>query len=134
MIVVIQKVTISITFLKKDLVISLEIPQDMGKQHGSFEFGTGQSRATGPLSHPAPVRWPLVCTTWGDLLELTWVTIAASLSMGLGAAFLFIFAVKRDWFRDIEDAKYQVFWSDRGGSTKSSSGEAADGSESEKKQ
>jgi hypothetical protein len=67
-------------------------------------------------------------------LELTWVTIAASLSMGLGAAFLFVFAVKRDWFRDIEDAKYQVFWSDRGGSTKSSSGEAADGSESEKKQ
>jgi len=66
-------------------------------------------------------------------LELTWVTIAASLSMGLGAAFLFVFAVKRDWFRDIEDAKYQVFWSDRDGSGKTS-GEAADGSESEKKQ
>ena len=63
-------------------------------------------------------------------MELTWVTIAASLSMGLGAAFLFVFAVKRDWFRDIEDAKYQVFWSDRDGSN-DSSGEAADGSESE---
>lgn len=101
----------------------------------------------------------------GDLLELTWVTIAASLAMGLGAAFLFVFAVKRDWFRNIEDAKYQVFWSDRDGSNVSSdvvtglrpdttwgsqrgdaegakrpggppsfmSGEAADGSESEKK-
>jgi hypothetical protein len=32
--------------------------------------------------------------------------------MGAGAAFIFIFAVKRDYFRDIEDAKYQVFWSD----------------------
>ncbi len=52
--------------------------------------------------------------------------------MGLGAAFLFVFAVKRDWFKNIEDAKYQVFWSDREGS-KDSSGETADGSESEKK-
>lgn len=46
-------------------------------------------------------------------MELTWISIAASLAMGSGAAFLFIFAVKRDWMRDIEDAKYQVFWSDR---------------------
>ena len=69
---------------------------------------------------------------WEDPLELTWVTIAASLAMGLGAAFLFVFAVKRDWFRNIEDAKYQVFWSDREGSNHST-GEAADGSESEKK-
>ncbi len=45
-------------------------------------------------------------------MELTWVTVAASLCMGLGAGFLFVFAVKKDWFRDIEDAKYQVFWSD----------------------
>jgi hypothetical protein len=45
---------------------------------------------------------------------MTWVTIAASLAMGLGAAFLFIFAVKRDWFRDLEETKYQVFWSDNG--------------------
>jgi hypothetical protein len=47
-------------------------------------------------------------------VELTWVTIAASLAMGLGAAFLFVFAVKRDWFRDLEETKYQVFWSDQG--------------------
>ena len=59
------------------------------------------------------------------------MTIAASLAMGLGAAFLFVFAVKRGWFKDIEDAKYQVFWSDRDGAKKSS-GEAADGSESKK--
>ena len=36
----------------------------------------------------------------------------ASLAMGLGAACVFAFAVKRDYFRNIEDAKYQVFWSD----------------------
>jgi len=45
-------------------------------------------------------------------MELTWVAIAASLCMGLGAACLFVFAVKKDWFRNLEDAKYQVFWSD----------------------
>lgn len=65
-------------------------------------------------------------------MEMTWITIAASLSMGLGAAFLFIFAVKRGWFRDIEDAKYQVFWSDRNGKSKAQR-EAVDGSQSEKK-
>jgi hypothetical protein len=32
--------------------------------------------------------------------------------MGLGAACIFVFAVKRDYFRNMEDAKYQVFWSD----------------------
>lgn len=79
-------------------------------------------------------------------MELTWVSIAASLAMGLGAAFLFVFAVKRDWFRDLEEAKYQVFWSDqepgRGGSPRPPNAqpeglpnavrEAADDSQSEK--
>jgi nitrogen fixation-related uncharacterized protein len=45
-------------------------------------------------------------------MELTWITIAASLAMGLGAAFLFLYAVKKGWFHNFEDAKYQVFWSD----------------------
>jgi len=45
-------------------------------------------------------------------MELTWIALAASLFMGLGAACMFIFAVKRNYFRDVEDAKYQVFWSD----------------------
>jgi hypothetical protein len=45
-------------------------------------------------------------------MELTWVALAASLMMGLGAAVVFIFAVKRDYFHNVEDAKYQVFWSD----------------------
>lgn len=40
------------------------------------------------------------------------IALAASLAMGLGAACMFIFAVKRNYFRDLEDAKYQVFWSD----------------------
>ena len=45
-------------------------------------------------------------------VELTWVAILASLCMGLGGACVFVFAVKKDYFRDFEDAKYQVFWSD----------------------
>ncbi|HEY3441755.1 MAG TPA: hypothetical protein VGK29_13410 [Paludibaculum sp.] len=45
-------------------------------------------------------------------MELTWLALAASLMMGLGAACVFVFAVKSDYFRDLEDAKYQVFWSD----------------------
>jgi hypothetical protein len=32
--------------------------------------------------------------------------------MALAAVCIFIFAVKRDYFHNIEDAKYQVFWSD----------------------
>ncbi|MCW5976471.1 MAG: hypothetical protein KIT09_00260 [Bryobacteraceae bacterium] len=44
--------------------------------------------------------------------ELTWVAILASLAMGLAGACLFVFAVKKDYFRDLEDVKYQVFWSD----------------------
>jgi hypothetical protein len=46
-------------------------------------------------------------------MELTWVSIAASLAMGFGAAFLFVYAVKKDWMKNIEEAKYQVFWSDK---------------------
>ena len=45
-------------------------------------------------------------------MELTWVAILASVAMGLAAVCIFIFAVKKDYFRNIEDAKYQVFWSD----------------------
>ena len=45
-------------------------------------------------------------------MELTWLAILASVCMGLGAVCVFIFAVKRDYFHNIEDAKYQVFWSD----------------------
>jgi len=65
-------------------------------------------------------------------MEMTWVAIAASLAMGLAAALFFIYAVKREWFKDIEDAKYQVFWGDRNG-VKDSAREAVDGSQSEKK-
>jgi len=62
---------------------------------------------------------------------MTWVAIGASLAMALGTACLFIFAVKRDWFRDLEETKYQVFWSDPDDTTKASR-EVADGSEPEK--
>lgn len=45
-------------------------------------------------------------------MEFTWITIVASLCMGLGAVLVFVFAVKKNYFSDLEDAKYQVFWSD----------------------
>jgi len=45
-------------------------------------------------------------------MELTWLAIIASLCMGIGAVLLFVFAVKKNYFRNLEDTKYQVFWSD----------------------
>ena len=66
-------------------------------------------------------------------MELTWVSIAASLFMGLGALFVFVFAVKKGWFKNIEDAKYQVFWSDLQDSKKDASREETHGGQSEKK-
>ena len=45
-------------------------------------------------------------------MEATWVAIVASLLMATGGVCVFIFCVKRDYFRDLEDAKYHVFWSD----------------------
>ena len=45
-------------------------------------------------------------------MELTWIAILASLCMALAAVLIFVFAVKKDYFHNIEDAKYQVFWSD----------------------
>jgi hypothetical protein len=45
-------------------------------------------------------------------MEITWIAIVASLCMGMGAALVFVFAVKKNYFRNIEDAKYHVFWSD----------------------
>jgi len=45
-------------------------------------------------------------------MELTWIAILASLAMAFATACVFVFAVKKDYFRDIEETKYQVFWSD----------------------
>lgn len=45
-------------------------------------------------------------------MSLTWIAIIASLLMGVGALLIFILAVKQDYFRDLEETKYQVFWSD----------------------
>ncbi len=45
-------------------------------------------------------------------MELTWVALAASVVMGLASVCVFIWAVKKDYFRNLEDTKYQVFWSD----------------------
>ena len=42
-----------------------------------------------------------------------WVLIFGSLAMAVAAACIFIFAVKKNLFDDLEDAKYQVFWADR---------------------
>ena len=45
-------------------------------------------------------------------MELTGLAICASLLMAAATVCAFIFAVKKDYFRNIEDTKYQVFWSD----------------------
>jgi hypothetical protein len=45
-------------------------------------------------------------------MELTWIAIIASLCMGMGAALVFVFAVKKNYFKNLEDAKYHVFWSE----------------------
>ena len=45
-------------------------------------------------------------------MDLTWIAILASISMGIGAALVFVFAVKKNYFHNVEDAKYHVFWSD----------------------
>jgi nitrogen fixation-related uncharacterized protein len=45
-------------------------------------------------------------------MDVTWIAIIASLCMGFGAVLVFVFAVKKNYFQNLEDAKYQVFWSD----------------------
>ncbi|MCX6593459.1 MAG: hypothetical protein NTZ56_18245 [Acidobacteria bacterium] len=65
-------------------------------------------------------------------MELTWIAMAASLCMGLGAGCLFIVAVKKNWFHNLEDAKYQVFWSDVEELVNVSQEKKANGSEPEK--
>jgi nitrogen fixation-related uncharacterized protein len=45
-------------------------------------------------------------------MDFTWIAILASLCFGMGAVLIFIFAVKKNYFQDVEDAKYHVFWSD----------------------
>ena len=45
-------------------------------------------------------------------MDLTAIAVCASLLMAAATAFAFVWAVKKDFFRDIEDTKYQVFWSD----------------------
>lgn len=45
-------------------------------------------------------------------LELTWIALTASLLMGLAGACLFVYAVKKDYFANLEEAKFHVFWSD----------------------
>ena len=43
---------------------------------------------------------------------LLWISVLSSVLMALGGGCLFVWAVKKQYFRDLEDAKYQVFWSD----------------------
>jgi len=62
-------------------------------------------------------------------MEFTWLTILASLCMGIGAALLFVFAAKKNYFHNLEDAKYQVFWSDLEELTDSAQEEHKDGDE-----
>jgi hypothetical protein len=48
-------------------------------------------------------------------MAITWLVIVASLVIGGAALLVFILAVKRDYCRNIEDIKYQAFWSDMEG-------------------
>ncbi len=59
-------------------------------------------------------------------MVLTWIAIVASLLMGGGAVLIFIFAVKKDYFRNLEETKYQVFWSDVEELVESARGESQD--------
>ena len=45
-------------------------------------------------------------------MELTGIAVLDRTGTAAGAVCVFIYAVKKDHFRDIEEAKYQVFWSD----------------------
>jgi hypothetical protein len=36
-------------------------------------------------------------------MEVTWIAILASLCMGIGAALVFVFAVKKNYFKDVEE-------------------------------
>ncbi len=41
-------------------------------------------------------------------MDFTWIAILASLAMGFGTALIFVFAVKGNYFQNLEDAEYQV--------------------------
>ncbi len=45
-------------------------------------------------------------------MDFIWIAIFSSLAMGIGTALFFVYAVKGNHFQNVEDAKYQVFWSD----------------------
>lgn len=45
-------------------------------------------------------------------MALNLLAILACLLIELAVVCIFIFMVKRDYFRNIEDAQYQFFWSD----------------------
>jgi hypothetical protein len=75
------------------------------------------------LLHPhllVRLAWRFVIPLWRPRkpqvlvmsMSLTWIAILASLLMGVGALLIFILAVKQDYFRKLEENKYQVFWSD----------------------
>jgi len=67
-------------------------------------------------------------------MELTWIAIVASLCMGMGAALVFVFAVKKNYFKNLEDAKYHMFWSDMGDQADSNQEEQRHGEEASEAQ
>lgn len=60
--------------------------------------------------HVTEIREKANCRN--EPMEVTWIAIIASVCMGIGGVLIFVFAVKKNYFRDLEDAKYQMFWSE----------------------
>jgi hypothetical protein len=65
-------------------------------------------------------------------MDFTWLAILASLAMGIGTALVFVFAVKGNHFQNVEDAKYQVFWSELEEPVDGSEREGDDGGRAER--
>jgi cbb3-type cytochrome oxidase maturation protein len=51
-------------------------------------------------------------------MGLTWIAIASSLLMGSAGLLIFVWSVRSHMFKDFEDVKYQVFWSDSSDGTR----------------
>lgn len=59
-------------------------------------------------------------------MGLTWIAIASSLLMGSAGLLIFVWSVRSHMFKDFEDVKYQVFWSDSSDGTRTTAKNATE--------